>query len=981
MPRLTINTLGSLNIRLDGQPLTGFTTRKVQALLVYLAYYAGQPQNRAQLAAILWSESDASRANASLRQALANLRRLLPPDTITANSATITLQPGDTLQLDLMGLERDPLRYGGPFLDGFDLPRAQGWEEWLIARREQIQTQVMEQLERRGQEAFLQREARTAVAIFRRMLQIEPWREDIHRALIRSLNLDGDRAGALAQYETCRQILADEMGVEPSEKTQALRSELLTGEELTNHSLPEPATSFIGRHREVEEILQRLSDPDCRLLSLVGIGGVGKSRLALQAARRLLFDGKSSCTQDGIVFVDGLDAGQIDSLAATILTRFKLTLVDDGHIERQLVEHLQHKRLLLVLDGFEQFIESGRPLLEAIRQGAPAVQLLLTTREPLQLSWEWLYPVTGLHIGVDGEEGDDAFRLFMQRAQRVRSDFIVDAADRAAVHEICRQVDGMPLALELASAWVRMLSPQAIQGELAQGVELLASPLHDLPNRHRSLRAVFEQTWGQLTPEEQVLFSRLSLFRGGFDREAARQVLSVSLWQLSTLEAKSLLYRANRTRYHLHAALRHFAAEKLIGTDFDQTALRHADYFGRFVSSRAAEIRRSEWKEAKSTILAEIENIRSAWRRLVEQDQPEALWPFVEGLGVFYPTSGWFQEGRDFLQQACGVLRNEQTSPTGRLRLARALSWLAECLQALGARVAVEETLEEALRLLRLLDDTKGIERLLTRYAIHLQTSGSYREARHLAEESIPRMRREDDWQGLMEGLINLGEILLYQGEYAAAERTMRECEALCQRLNYRLGSAGTQSVLGDIALAQHKLETAEIHHQTTLQLCRELDYRRGIALSQQRLGRIALLQGDPVRGRSHCAEAIDLFRTANNQAGEVLTQHTLAEIALAEGQWDVAHRYLHAALSDRGQTGSMGQKLQIVLSVANLWLHTDRHDGAAGLLYFVARHPGSEAGTRRRAEALLQEIDPKTGRSGIDTNHLDLVGLCSTLR
>jgi len=306
--------------------------------------------------------------------------------------------------------------------------------------------------------------------------------------------------------------------------------------------LPRPLTPFIGRHQEMAELRRLWANPDCRLLTLLGPGGVGKTRLAVEFAHH-----ESSSLPEGVFFVPLQTVSESELLVTAVAEALNIVLSGQADSRIQLLNHLADKRLLLILDNFEQ-LAAEADLLSQILGHAPAVQLLVTSRAALHLQEEWLFTLSGLPFPAADPMPSawpevaefDAAQLFVERVSRVRPSFVA-AAEQAHLLHICRLVEGIPLALELAAAWGRSLDCAAIAAEIERNLAFLTSPLRNLADRHRSMRAVFEHSWTLLTPDEQAIFQQLAVFRGGFRREAAELVAEATLLQLTALVDKSLL--------------------------------------------------------------------------------------------------------------------------------------------------------------------------------------------------------------------------------------------------------------------------------------------------------------------------------------------------------------------------------------------------------------------------------------------------------
>jgi DNA-binding SARP family transcriptional activator len=544
MTALSLSFLGSVQATLNGEALAGFRYDKVLALLAFLAVEEDRPHRRESLVGLLWPDLPEEAAKANLRQALATLRSVIgdrsadPPfllisrDSVQWHSAAGAWVDVTAFTHLIQASSRHLHRhaghcracaqryaqaaelYGGGFLAHFFLPDSAPFEEWAALKREVLQRQALEALsylvsyyERRGEYA-------TAEAYVRRQLALEPWHESAHRHLMRLLMLNNQRSQALAHYEQCCRILAEELGVDPAAETTALYEQIrdesqeiiadvtrlaLPAERA--HNLPPPPTPFVGREQELAGIAALLDDPACRLLTLVGAGGIGKTRLALQAATEQL-----DAFADGVYFVPLAAVPSADLAIAAIGEAIGSPFTGQGSLKAQLLHSLRGKEMLLVLDNFEHLLESAG-LLAEILAAATGVSLLVTSRERLGLHGEWLFEVQGLPYPAEGLPAIDgwteadyehysAMYLFLKSASRLQPDLKLDEREFRWVARICQLVEGMPLAIELAAAWIRVLSCAEIAGQIEQGIHFLATSLRDLPPRHRSLHAVFDHSWG-----------------------------------------------------------------------------------------------------------------------------------------------------------------------------------------------------------------------------------------------------------------------------------------------------------------------------------------------------------------------------------------------------------------------------------------------------------------------------------------------------
>lgn len=952
---------------MDDRPLTDFRSDKVRALWAYLIMEADRPHSRDALAGLLWPDMPDQAARNNFRLSLHRLRQTLgdtdsPGDFLHATPDAVQFNPASAAWLDvaaftacLSDCERHAHRhletcatcmaklqeaaelYHGDFLTGFFLDGCVAFSEWVVVRREGLHRRALDALYHLAEYHYRRGEYERALDYARRQLALEPWREEAHRQVMSNLAHSGQRSAALAQYETCREVLAEELGVEPAEETRVLYERIRQAPRYPSSVPPEP-TPFLGREDELAEIAVLLTEPDCRLLTLVGLGGMGKTRLALQLARRAASDFLNSVYFVPLVAVDAPDA-----LVTAVADALGFAFSDKGDSKTQLLNYLRKKEMLLVLDGFEHLREGASWVTEMLKS-APDVKVLITSRTRLNLPGEWVFELEGLSLPADAGRGDPvqsgAVQLFLQTARQIKRPASLTPVDEAAIARICFLVEGIPLAIELAAAWMRVLSPGEIAAEIERGLDFLTASSPGTAGPHHSMRAVFDQSWRLLSAGEAEAFQRLSVFRGGFTRQAAGQVADVSLPALAGLIDQSLVRRESADRYAIHELLRQYAEQKSSErpADLEQVRNRHGQYFAALAQSQGEHLRSQHHLQALQAIDADVDNVRAAWRWLVENAGLSEIEHCLAGLYTFYDLRGWLKEGEDAFHVAVERLAASETlTPESRLRarlmvrqagfgvrlgdydqaqqlldsglpalrqsdaradLAFALTQASAIAAKRGAYSSAAQTLQESLAIYRELNDKSGMAIALNGIGAAIHSLGEFRAAKACYQESLSFSRDSGDEWGTATSLYRLGHVAYELGEYGEALQSHEESLSTRRRLGDRWGTADSLNHLGILRDAIGKYEEAERDYQESLIIRRELGDRRGMASALNNLGQNALLREAYTQAQQRHRESLEIYREIDDQRGIAISLTCLGEVALAQGAYDEARQYHRASLA-----------------------------------------------------------------------------------
>src|SRR5512135_2553797 len=469
-------------------------------------------------------------------------------------------------------------------------------------------------------------------------------------------------------------------------------------------NLPIPPTPLVGREAELAALSRLLFDPQCRLITLIGTGGMGKTRLAIEAATR-----HAAASSSGAYFVALASLSSPAFLAPAIADALGVKFQGPTEPRAQLLTYLRDKSLLLVLDNFEHLLSSVE-LLAEIMERIPDVKLLVTSRERLNLPGEWVFAIQGLPVPAveqsDRLAENSAVLLFTQCAVRARNNFALEAGEYEAVVRVCQLVEGMPLGIELAASWVRVLSCQEIAREIESNLDFLATPMRRIPERHRSLRAVFEHSWSLLPSSERELLRQLAVFQGGFRREAAELVAGATLSGLMALVDKSLVRRTQSGRYDLHEVVRQYALAHLAEDPRGEAAVRerHSEFYLGLVKAREKTSHGAAQAETMRELTDEIDNIRAAWDWAVKHEKFGTIGPALRCFAWFCDMRGWLREGIERMELVVQVLR-VRADDRERQVLGQALAQQGLLVEFQGQFSRAQTLFEESLAILRSIGD------------------------------------------------------------------------------------------------------------------------------------------------------------------------------------------------------------------------------------------------------------------------------------
>ena len=666
--------------------------------------------------------------------------------------------------------------------------------------------------------------------------------------------------------------LAEALAIPAHERQRFLQ---LAGSELAQRAeppgAPEPirpqpapaAPALVGREAERAALAERLRDGGQRLVTLIGPGGIGKTSLALRVAADLA---------GAQPFADGVAVALLAPIAAAadaplaIGAALGLSIHGAQPAADQLIDALRDRALLLVLDNLEHLLGQREgatfvALIKRVLAEAPGVRMLATSRERLRLRDERVIDLGGLALPASDTsqraERAAAVQLFAERARRVAGAFALDAGNRVAVARICRRLEGLPLAIELAASWMRALTPHEIAGEIERSLDFLAGDDRDLPDRHRSLRAALEHSWQLLDAAERHTLARLSVFRGGCDRAAAAEVVGASLPILSALIDKSLVRAgasAGVTRYSLHELVRQYAAERLATDPADQAATeaRHAAYYADMLQRSIASQTGGAAPEAWAALIGNIDNLRAAWAWATANGDSATVMSMARGLMILYDSQGWLLDGATLLGRAADSLR--AAAPEALAARGLVLGWQGYFLYRAGRLAEAAQQMEEGLRL--------------------AQASGSD--------------------EGLALLLLNLGAVEIFTGRFARAHEFHTRATQVAEAAGDFFTRLWVQFFQGFEAMLTGNLPAAERLLSACLEAWRSQQFSRGIGSSLLMLGETARLAGRPAEAEACVRESLRVSSATRDSSTIAACLRELGAQALARGELDEA-RYLLA--------------------------------------------------------------------------------------
>lgn len=1044
MSNLKIWCFGNLVVEKDGRVIKQFDTDKSRALLVYLVIERARPVSRSHLAGLLWSDIPEQRALHSLRQTLTVLRRTLgdfPPhkSLIVGDRDLLQLNPQVSVWVDALAFQeelvaamehfqrQDMLQHlnicrlckaldmkKGDFLEHFSISGAPLFDEWSCLIREDFNHRAVEGLGLLARYHEIRREFSLARLAAQKILQITPWDETTHLQVMRLYALDEQWSAFSSQYRRMRQFMVDQLGVEPSRAAVAFFDEIRQRRSDAPSLKLQPESKinfrgesdlFVGREKELDDISDLMANPTCKLLTLHGPGGVGKTFLARKFAHQ-----QWGLFQDGVFFFPFAFIASFEEFLSAILDGLMIPAGEAGDNLARLVSFLRNKRILLVFDNFEHLV-GDTDIAQAnlrIMAGARDAKILVTSRERMNLTGEWVYPLQGMRfpaetICIQPEQVDeyDSLRLFSNRARQVKPDFQLDTSTLPAVTQICQILDGLPLGIALAAAEIWGQPCQTIADTMRANLRQLQSTARGVDPRNQSLWANLDISWQLMNERGRETFARLGVFVDGFVMSAAENIALADAPTLQRLVDQSLIRSDADGRFRMHAVIRQYALERLVGLSaLEVTRLTFVEYYAVLLTETLPNLESGRQAAVLNEIQHELGNLRQACKWVVEIERVECVAAFVDTLHLFFSIRSRFHEGIDFLLPMVTWLEEKMVGGENRAietTLARVLARMGSLAHLCRSNELARESLEKALRISgdRALEDEVAFCRSVLA-DLHLRNKdfaravklaqdnliyyqevgvssglsqatymlglidlrrGRMESARKYMEKALAIARNTPEPRRIIAPLNILGDIYCNDGNYDEARQMFQESLLIADQLGDLYQEAILLNNLASVYHVQNDFLKAVAMYEKSISICRDIGDRDGEAIALANLGEIAFAQRDFREAVGLAEKSLEIAREIGEEWSIAVCLNNLADAHLGLGDCNSASNFVREALALALKTDAMRLVARCAVTAGRCcWLRGDR-DRAVEYYRAALAHSATEFDIRGKAEAWLAEI------------------------
>ena len=1054
--------LGGFRCETEGAIPFNFSTNKARALLVYLAVEAPRSFRRSHLAGLLWGEFSEEKALHNLRQTMVRLGKgwgqagaqvpllVKVKDTVSINpevdfwvdvlafeaafeQAMAFCHDRKRLErIDILSLIRAVDLFKGPFMDRFWLFDTLLFDEWVSLVRErttkkalEAQTLLCEYYERRGDYVQASRLADQIAALV-------PWDNQACAHSMRLFALQKQWAAAKTHYEQLEKYLEDNLDVEPNSAVTALYEEIESRSDrdealppdvpVIDDQVPVLSSSFVGRSHEISDLSLMLANPQNRLISLVGRGGTGKTRLAVAMARLM-----RGLYADGVFFIPLRDVSSAEGMDRLLEENLKCTFSGTSRHRRQLLDFLRKRRCLLILDGCEYHLVHNQigELIQNILSIAPDVKILTTSRVRLNLSDEHVVPLVGLDFKTDAGDQDDgsiiicdAVALFVERARQLNQHFSVSKQTLPLIQELCRRVEGHPLSIELMASSTATLAIPDLLENLTASQNAFDPAQTELPEEGRSLAIIIEQSWQLLSEIQRNTLSRLVCFQGGFTEQAALSIAQTTSDILISLVDKSFIHETSPNRYILHEIIQTFTTQKANQRNLlAATRDSHAEYFVAMLEMIARENQNQIEIEPLDQIEADLENILAAWRYYLEKEQVERLSGCIDILFQFYNIRSLFEEGIQLFENTIhsasylgpfdpliGVMTNRLGFLAQRMRqndltlkmFTRSLAIfenggdsieLGQAYVGLGNYYLRVKDMNQALSYAQ--KALACFKNLGSRYhegtVLYLlgmiyQRFADYPTAKPMMMESLEISRACGDQRGMISRLNQLAGHDCNVGDFESAEERYLESLALSRAFKDRFQQAIILNNLASVYHPRKEYGKEQRVLEESLAICREIGDLDGEAIALNNLGELAIVCGDFQQALVHSRQALDIAMQLGEDWTIIVVYDVLGCAYLGLGNHTTASQCFQQAIQMAYKIQSWDLLTRAVVHIAEVFLAQGDRETARDLLSAASAHPSILYEYGLKASSMLLELGVKAPEEkdegiliGIIKNHFNL--------
>lgn len=1037
-PKLVIKCFGNFRVELNGKVVSTFETDKTRALLVYLALEFARPLRRSHIAGILWSDETEERALHNLRQTLSYLRKTLgerieSPHFIIADRETIYINSRADVWVDCVAfnhtladayrhyqsqigvgfinprlLKKALTYFNGEFLSQFTNIKSVLYEEWIMLLREEFNLQAIKALSMLVEYHERRSEYHLAIEMASKIVELCPWDESVRNHVIRLLGVDQQWSAAISQYYALKRYLADQLSVIPSHQSIALyeqickaaegKSKILPEFAPYRYSIPQSHINFVGRETDMDRVTELIVSPEYRLVTIVGLGGIGKSRFAIEIAKQFV-----GIFPDGVYFVSLVSAKGSEQIITLIAESLGLIFSDQSTTQKQLLDHLRDKKSLLVLDNFEHLLSDERciNLLDSILSSAYNLKVLVTSREQLCLEQAHVYTLAGLcfpqasTISIDQIDEFDALQLFFNRVSQKQPGFTLHENNLPSVIKICRILEGLPLGVELAAATICEQGSDQVAEKYGNDLGALSTRMRNVQTRHRSLNAAFDVSWNRLSDDLQQIFYSLSIFSDGFDYFAAGEVASASQMDLAILVSKSLLRKNQESRFSLHEAIRQFASKKELTTlDLSKLREKHARYYANFLAENHSDLLDDGQTDALIAIQREFGNVTLCWNWIIEQKNIFLLMKCIDSLFHYFNTRSLFEEGINWFKRAVDCIEEmpENELITGMLLwrmgamayVARdnelmieslirsqdllckfeARGELAYCRIYLGWMYQREkdfdtsqEYADQAEAYFSTKEDDLGLTQAYLLIGSIENRQGNFYESQPYFEQALYHCRRTKNPHNLVIVLNRLADIVSYEGKYDIATDLFQESLGISEKLNDRYNQAVLLNNLGTIAHIEGDFQAAKSFYDQSLVITRDIGDLDGTAYALNNLGELATCQKDYPLALKCSVEALEIAQKLHENWTIIVCLNSLGEIYCGLALLEKSKQYYCEAIELAVKINAVDLIARVMINLARVFQLSGENEKAISYLIAAASHSATEQDSKEKALTWLKEL------------------------